>query len=56
MIWRLQPIDVNTSNAANKVASLFPALVKFYIFLQNWGIQYDEKDDKTYYKCKNPLQ
>ena len=38
MLWQLQPIDVNTSNAANRIASLFPTLVNFYIFLQDWGM------------------
>ncbi len=33
MLWQLQPIDQSTSNAANRIASLFPTLVNFYIFL-----------------------
>ena len=33
MLWQLQPIDKNTSSAANRIASLFPTLVNFYVFL-----------------------
>ena len=50
MLWQLQPIDQNTSNAANRIASLFPTLVSFYMFLQNWGCEKNAEKGRFEYK------
>ena len=48
MLWQLESIDQETSNLANRIASLFPTLVNFYLFLQDWGmVDVPSKDDPS---------
>ena len=38
LTFYLSQTDKNTSQIANRIASVFPFLMNFYIYLQNWGI------------------
>ncbi len=49
MLWQLQPIETTTQQSASRIASLYPALMKFYTFFQNWGCQ----DEYSEIKLRN---
>ena len=53
MLWQFLPISSQFSNQANRVASLFPTLSEFYIYLQNWGLQRPEDTVKGTYQYNN---
>jgi len=57
MLWQFHRISPQFSNQANRVASLFPSLSEFYIFLQTWGLNEPEGNNEVFqYNNKDAAQ